>query len=349
MNARVAVVHIFNDYSAALNKAITLIGGIEGLNTPARNVTIKVGIFDPRQHHHACIETVGAIIEAFDLALHVYLAESDNYCGKALDRLERFKDLFSERVTPQSLSEDPNARVMPIAGEEAMPLGHVLFKPNVFISTHLLRTFERGSILKNLFGCTPEVKKSKYHKTDIFVNQLCDIFEAAGGIDLAVLDGTFLSHAASGKQVPTDVLIVGRDAVAVETVGAVIAGLKPEKMPVIQAFVQRGLGVGDMEQIEILGVSPEELAELKKARRQLNKLVDERPRSPGISGTIDCLTQEGWMDALRTAMEVAAELQKRGVKNATKEMVDTTMKRRLGKTLEREKTGATWAYRRKQE
>ncbi len=348
MTAKVAIVPIHDNHTAALHQAIDLLGGIASLNTPARDVTIKIGLFDPRQQHHSSIDVVHAIIDAFDQSPRVYLAESDNYCGKALDRLERFSGLCGERVSLCSLSDDPQARTIAIAGGE-MPLSHVLFKPHVLVSTHVLRTFEKGSVLKNLFGCTPMVQKAKFHKNEIFANQLCDIYEAAGGIDLAVMDGTFLRHAASDKKLPLDLLIVGRDAVAVETVGAVLAGLKPHKMPVIQEFVRRGLGEGNIDNIEIVGVSPQEYARLKTAHKELKALVESAPRQPGLSNTIDALIGEGWLDTFRTAVEVAAELQARGVGNATKVMVDTTLKRRVGKTLERAKDGAGWVYRRRQE
>ncbi len=348
MSAKVAVVPIQADYAAALRQAIDLVGGIAPFNTPTREVTIKIGLFDPRQHHHSSIEAVRAIIDAFDRSPRIYLAESDNYCGKALDRLQRFCDLFTERVAPFSLSDDPLAKRVAIAPGE-MELSHVLFKPNVLVSTHVLRTFDKGSVLKNLFGCTPMVKKGPFHKNEIFYRQIADIYEAAGGIDLAVMDGTFLFHAASDKQLRMDLLIVGRDAVAVETVGAVLAGLKPEKMPIIQEFVRRGLGEGDLNNIEILGVSPQEFSRLRKAHKELKALVAATPREPGISKTIDLLTGEGWLDNFSTAQEVADELKARGVPNAKKPLVDTTLKRRVGKTLERDRVDGNWAYRRKRD
>jgi uncharacterized protein (DUF362 family) len=54
-------------------------------------------------------------------------------------------------------------------------------------------------------------------------------------------------------------LLVGRDAVAVETVGAVLVGLRPEKMPIIMKAVKRGLGEGDMEKTEVFGESVESM------------------------------------------------------------------------------------------
>lgn len=350
MSVKVAVVRMEDGVSAALNKAIALISGIDDLNT-GQDVTIKVGIFDPRSRHHSGVDVVGAIAGAFDRAPSVLLAESDNYCGKALDRLTLYDTLFDERVRPYSLSDEAELRPVQVAGE-VEAISNALFKPNVLVSTHVLRTFARGSILKNLFGCTPMVQKAKFHKNEVFANQLADIAGAAGGIDLAVMDGTFLYHSASEKCVRLDLLIVGRDAVAVETVGCLIAGLKPENSLTIQEFMKRGLGEGDPEKIEIVGIDPKEFAAFKAARKELKKLVDSAPRGPGISDTIDILTEEGWLDTFRTSEAVTAELQQRGIKNATKTMTETTLKRRVGKTLERaQPDGAVrggWQYRKAQ-
>ena len=104
----------------------------------------------------------------------------------------------------------------------------------------------------------PERKKARFHKK--LVPVLLDAYEAIGGIDLAVLDATrTLSGPAASKSIPTNLLVVGNDAVAVETVGAVLTGLKPEKMPIIVEAMKRDLGVGTLQDIEILGV-PFEIA-----------------------------------------------------------------------------------------
>jgi hypothetical protein len=346
MKTKVAVVKIQGDYPGAFRKAVELTGALEGLNTPDRPATIKIGLFDPRQQHHTSLAVLRPLVEAFDKASHIYLAESDNYCAPALIRLERFGELFTERVSPFSLSDDPQAEPVMIAGEE-MTLSPVLFKPHVLISTHVLRTFSRGSIIKNLFGCTPEVKKAKYHKTEVFIRLLADLFEAAGGIDLAVLDAAKLYHNASDKFVQLDLLILGGDALAVETVGFALAGVKLDKVPFMEEFTRRRLGTNDLEQIDIVGISEAEFAELKKKHRELKKLVDESPRGPGISDTIDCLVEEGWFDRARSAEEVTAEIIHRGYKQAKKPVVETTPKRRTQKTLERVTQNSGWAYQRK--
>jgi len=186
--SKVAIVEFDNDVKEALNHALKLVGKIDDLNTEEKNVVIKVGVFDPKAETHSTVDVVNAIIKGFDKAPKIFLAESDNYRGKGLERLQIWKALFNERVLPFNLSDDKNTRKVKIADEE-IGLSHVLFKPNVFVSTHVLRTFERGSILKNLLGLIPDPKKARFHKKLDTV--LLDAYEATGGIDLAVLDGTY--------------------------------------------------------------------------------------------------------------------------------------------------------------
>ena len=122
------------------------------------------------------------------------------------------------------------------------------------------RTLKKGTILKNLLGLIPDRKKARFHKK--LETTLLDVYEAIGGIDLAVIDGTYTYLGPTiDKRTNSNVLLVGRDAVAVESVGAVLVGLNPEKMPVIREAVNRGLGVGDIERIEVLGSTIESLKE----------------------------------------------------------------------------------------
>ena len=271
MTSKVALVKFDEDLGEQLAQALNLIGGIDDLNTAERSVVVKVGVFSHKEDNHTSVGLVNAIADCFDKAPTIFLAESDNYRGTGTERLQIWKELFTERIIPVNLSEDSETRRVTLAGEE-INLSHILFKPNVLVDTHILRAFERGSILKNLFGCIPTSKKAKYHK--VLPKLLADVYETIDGVDLSVMDGTYLWRGAGDLKVPMNTLIVGRDAVAVETVGAILAGLKPERMPIIQEFVKRGLGVGDIEDIEIVGTPLESLREESKlAAKKLRKLA----------------------------------------------------------------------------
>jgi len=119
--------------------------------------------------------------------------------------------------------------------------------------------------LKNLLGLIPDRKKMRFHEK--LETTLLDIYEAIGGIDLAVIDGTYIySDPTSDKGINANILLVGKDAIAVEAVGANLVGLDPEKMPVILEAMKRGLGEGDVKKIEVLGNSIESLKEKFKLK-----------------------------------------------------------------------------------
>jgi len=261
---KVAIVKLGRDPRKSFAQALKLIGGIDDLNKEKRKVVIKPGIFDHRKKNHPTAAVVESIIMSFNKAPKIYLTESNNYKGTGTDRLRLYDEVISKKVSPFNLSEDAETRRLKIAGEK-MDLSHVLFKPNAFVSVHVLRDSEMGSILKNLFGLVPIREKVRYHKK--LVPVLLDLYEAVGGIDLAVLDGTnaYVSIT-SGVGPKADFVFVGRDAVAVEAVGAAVFGNDPLKMKVVRQAMKRGLGEGDVSKIEVVGNTIEDVRARIKAK-----------------------------------------------------------------------------------
>jgi uncharacterized protein (DUF362 family) len=258
LTAKVAVVKITGDIRDTFDKALHLIGNIDDLNSTEKPIVIKVGVF----HHkgpkasYPTVNLVQSIVHAFDKTSRIYLAESDNYQAPGSERLQVWKNLFTDKVIPYNLSDDTNIREVEIANEP-VGLSHILFKPNVFVSTMALRNNQNGTILKNLLGLIPDSKKARFHPK--LVSTLLDLYEAVGGIDLAVLDATYTYDFPVTKKLHTKVLIIGRDAVAVETIGAQLVGLEPQNMPLIQEAITRGLGEGDIDKIKIIGTPIDEL------------------------------------------------------------------------------------------
>lgn len=247
--------------SDSLTRALELIGGISDLNTPEKKVVVKVGIYNPQTGICTTVSTLNSICSSFDKATEIRVIESDSGAGPGLERLRIWKDCYNDRVVPFNLSADKNTRTVEIAGE-SVPFSHILFEPNTFISTHVPRRYEEagdedlmnlGSIIKNLLGLIPDVKKYRFHGQ--LPTALIDIYEAIGGIDLAVLDGTrvFLGRKKKKSTVSPRVLFVGRDAFAVEAVGAHLVGFDPTEMPVLQEARNRGLGEIDIDKINIIG------------------------------------------------------------------------------------------------
>ena len=255
MGAKVAIVEIDKQVQIAFSQALQLIKGIDDLNTPKRSVIIKVGVFNPAQGQHTTVPVTQAIIKSFNRAPQILLTESDNYRGTGTERLKIWQELFTNRVRPHNLSEDTENREVTIAGED-IQLSNILFKPNVVVSTHALRRYKWGTIIKNLLGLPPMKKKARFHKQ--LAQVLLDLHEAIEGIDLAIIDATSIfSGPGKRKGAPASLIIVGRDAVAVDTVGGALVGMKPEKMEVLQEAQKRGIGETNLDKIDVVGSSLE--------------------------------------------------------------------------------------------
>ncbi|KYK32630.1 MAG: DUF362 domain-containing protein [Theionarchaea archaeon] len=346
MSSKVAAVEFDKgNIQESLNKALQLIG-TDTPTTSHHPVVIKVGVYSHKTENHSTIDVVKSIINAFSNAPAIYIAESDNTQGTGLERLQLWKELFTGRVVPFNLSDDTNTKRVTLAGQE-MDLSHILFKPHILVDTHILRSYERGSILKNLFGCVPYRKKVIYHK--VLPTLLADIYETIGGVDLAVLDGTYFFRKTGGIKVRTNTLLVGSDAVAVETVGAILAGMGPEKMLELQEFVQRGLGEGDINNIEVVGIPFDTLQEkFAKASETLEELYAQAPKPWSPAEAVNSLIERGFFDPphKRTKEEVkkALEADDPRAKGRSK-MIMATLRRRAKKgVIKSEKGPEGWIF-----
>jgi uncharacterized protein (DUF362 family) len=247
--------------SNAFATAIDFIGGLGDLNSPKRRVVVKVGIYDSKTGICTTVNTLQAIVDVFNQAPKILIAESDSGAGPGLERLQIWQECYSDRVVPFNLSEDKETRMVEVAGER-VPFAQVLFEPKTFISTHVLRRYEEAGLedlmnlgfgIKNLLGLILDTKKHRFH--DWLPIALLDMYEAAGGIDLAVLDAThvYLGRKKKRKRVSPRLLLVGTDAFAVEAVGGYLVGFNPLEMPVLQEAQKRDLGEIDIKKINIIG------------------------------------------------------------------------------------------------
>jgi len=126
--------------------------------------------------------------------------------------------------------------------------------------------------------------------------------------------------------------------------------LKLEKMPVLQEFVRRGLGEGDLKNIEIVGASLETLkARFKLASGQHAKKWQEKGGAPKMwAPAIDALIQDGFfkLPKKRTREDVRKALEARSVPvEGNMNLVLTTLKRRVKKgALKATEEPEGWTY-----
>jgi len=120
--------------------------------------------------------------------------------------------------------------------------------------------------MKNAFGgLIPKYRHHAHKKIhEILVDLLTIQKEIHSGI-FAVMDGCICGNGAGPRTMepyPGNVILAGHDQVAVDAVAAKIMGFDPLKIDYIKLAHDRGLGIGDLDQIDVVGLEKKEFSRL---------------------------------------------------------------------------------------
>ncbi|MAF26429.1 MAG: iron-sulfur cluster-binding protein [Gemmatimonadetes bacterium] len=123
------------------------------------------------------------------------------------------------------------------------------------VKTHVFTTITGA--MKNAFGGLLSEKRHWTHSVihETVVDLLAIQQEIHAGI-FAVMDGTFAGNGAGPRAmvpVEKDVILASADQVAIDAVSARMQGFDPMSLRFIRLAHERGLGVGDPKDIEIVG------------------------------------------------------------------------------------------------
>jgi uncharacterized protein (DUF362 family)/NAD-dependent dihydropyrimidine dehydrogenase PreA subunit len=132
------------------------------------------------------------------------------------------------------------------------------------VKTHSLTVFTGG--IKNMYGVIPSGLRRRFHgqylKSDDFCQMLVDIY-ALVKPQLTIIDGITAMEGegpGSGKTRTLGLVLASRDTVALDAVCGEIIGLKPADVLTTRYAGERGLGIGDLSRIDIVGEKFEDLA-----------------------------------------------------------------------------------------
>ncbi|HKM59630.1 MAG TPA: DUF362 domain-containing protein [Candidatus Bathyarchaeia archaeon] len=124
------------------------------------------------------------------------------------------------------------------------------------LKTHMSTKVTLG--MKNMFGLLPDKFKGKYHMNGIS-KVVVDINTVIKPV-LTVVDGFVAMEGRGpsyGDPVKMDLIIAGKDVVAVDATGARVMGLDPHEISHIRTAAEKDLG--NIDNIEILGSKLEEV------------------------------------------------------------------------------------------
>lgn len=137
-----------------------------------------------------------------------------------------------------------------------------IINADVVISAAKLKTHGQmtySGAVKNLFGCVPGLKKPEFHyrfpQKEDFAAMIVDICETVkpsiSFIDAIV--GMEGNGPTGGKPKELDRIIASTNAHAADLVGCALVGFPPDKIPIVNDAIERGLCPKSVDEIEILG------------------------------------------------------------------------------------------------
>jgi uncharacterized protein (DUF362 family) len=201
------------------------------------------------------------------VVVDAYVGERNNKHKLVVDKYGlRNVHLYEPEV--EWVRYEPKAPMLVL--DEVYPDG--IFLPSIFfdknivqlptVKTHVFTTITGA--MKNAFGGLLSERRHWTHAVihETVVDLLAIQQEIHSGL-FAVMDGTFAGDGPGPRAMwveQKDLILASADQVAIDAVSAYLQGFEPLDLPFIRLAHERGLGVGDMKQIEVVGdVDPDEV------------------------------------------------------------------------------------------
>jgi uncharacterized protein (DUF362 family)/Pyruvate/2-oxoacid:ferredoxin oxidoreductase delta subunit len=272
--ARVAIVRAesydLGRVRAAVTESIELIGGLETIVRPGASVFVKINHLPPPSPPERGIVThpvfAEAVIELLKAAGADVTVGDDIGSGNDGFSVTGFREVC-RRVGVKLVNLREQGFVEVECRGEALDRVHiarVAVEADVIVNlpklkTHMLTVYT-GAV-KNMYGTLPVGVRRRYHgefrRGDDFSQMLTDVF-AANVPQLTIMDAISAMQGegpAGGTVRHLGIILASRDPVAVDAVAGRIIGLDPAEIDTTQHCHRRGLGIGQLEDIKVVGES----------------------------------------------------------------------------------------------
>ncbi|MFX1474846.1 MAG: DUF362 domain-containing protein [Promethearchaeota archaeon] len=287
MPSRVSIVNISEDIDTAVRKAVELAGGLE-LDSGER-ILIKPNMSCGKPSGSGLVTNVDVVAAVVRLVrehckqANVLVADLP-ICGWDPEETYRvigireavekaggtFVDLAKTEMVRVKLPRASKLTKVTLA-KLALEVDGIIDVP--VIKTHFM-TGHTGAI-KNLKGLTRQDQRTRMHVLGLH-EPVVDLFEhLLPQVRYCIVDGTVAADAVrpsgpyqgptAGTPVELNVILAGRDPVAVDATIARLMGFKPEKLSILKIASERELG--ELDDIEIVGDAAETFKRLRGSRR----------------------------------------------------------------------------------
>jgi uncharacterized protein (DUF362 family) len=187
------------------------------------------------------------------------------YYNKWLPILNKYEVVFQPLTDVEWVLYKPKTEMLAmydIFGEISIPKifvgSNIIHLPTIKTHGHTTTT---GAMKDAFGGLIPKYRHHAHKKIhEILVDLLAIQKEIHNGI-FAVMDGCVCGNGAGPRTMEPfigNVILASEDQVAIDAIAAKIMGFEPLKIDYIKMAHDRGLGMGDIDQIEIVGMEERE-------------------------------------------------------------------------------------------
>jgi uncharacterized protein (DUF362 family) len=274
----------FPEILAAVRHALDLIGGIADIVKPGHLVLINPSwVAPPVEPEAGCItlpEVTRAVADIVkEMGARPVIAES-SAVGVDTEKVIQssgYQDLREMGYEVVDLKKTPSAEIPVPRGKvfQTLEVFDLVQRADAIISVPKLKTHDQTEMtcaIKKLKGLLTDKTKRAMHQEGLF-DGVVDLL-AATKPRLAVVDAIVCQEGVGpvfGKPVKMDLVLAGRDLVAVDSVCARLIGYEPEETLLTVNAAARGLGVMDPAQIEVVGEP------LDGVKRRFLRSVEDNP------------------------------------------------------------------------
>lgn len=300
----------FEAIRKAINKALDLIGGIEDLIKPGKKVLLNPSwVAPPTEPEKGCItqaEVTRAVADIVrERGARAIIAESSAVgvdsekviAGSGYRQLrESGYEVIDLKKTETTMIAVPAGKVF-----QEIESYRLVQEADVIVSLPKLKTHDQTEItcsIKKLKGLLSDKYKRMMHQEGLF-DGVVDLL-AAIKPQLAIVDGIYCQEGLGpvfGKPIEMDLILAGRDLVAVDAVCGRVMGFEPEEVLLTQRAAERGLGTLKTAEINFVGEPPGKIS-----RRFLRSTEDNPVKVEGFILLFGGVTCTGCRNTVMSAL-----------------------------------------------
>ncbi len=255
------------EVDGAVNRAVDLLGGIESFIKKGDRILLKPNLLSARPPE-AGVDTHPAVVKA--VVRLVKRAGALPMVGDSPGGVVKAEEVY-EKSGMKEVTDEEGVELVKfdqVKAKEGIPIASLALESDAIISIPKLKTHDLFPItgaIKNIFGVVPGIFKSKCHliypTPNDFARLLVNIFSWISP-KLSIMDAVWAMEGrgpGAGDLRNLGLIIGSCDAVALDACASYIVGLDPFDLLTTREAHQRGLGQGDLSEIEIVGEEIDEV------------------------------------------------------------------------------------------